>query len=29
MNISEEIYQNLDKMIQKRLDDARNDYEFG
>lgn len=29
MNIREEIYQKLDKMIQKRLDDARNDYEFG
>ena len=25
----EEIYKKLDKMIQKRLDDARNDYEFG
>jgi hypothetical protein len=29
MNIREEIYQKLDKMIQKRLDDVRNDYEFG
>lgn len=25
----EEIYKKLDKMIQKRLDDVRNDYEFG
>ena len=29
MNIREEIYQKLDKMIQKRLDDVRNDFEFG
>lgn len=29
MNIREEIYQKLDKMIQKKLDDVRNDYEFG
>lgn len=29
MNIREEIYEKLDKMIQKRLDDVRNDYEFG
>lgn len=25
----QEIYEKLDKMIQKRLDDVRNDYEFG
>jgi len=29
MKEREEIYQKLDKMIQKRLDDVRNDYEFG
>ena len=29
MKQREEIYSKLDKMIQKRLDDVRNDYEFG
>ena len=29
MNIREEIYQKLDKMIQDRLNSVRNDYEFG
>lgn len=29
MNIREEIYKKLDKMIQDRLNSVRNDYEFG
>lgn len=29
MNIREEIYNKLDKMIQDRLNSVRNDYEFG
>lgn len=29
MNIREEIYKKLDETIQGRLNDVRNDYEFG